>query len=254
MTIQKTKINQFKKIWAEANADAKSANRKALESGKILSELKQENYNGWVKFADENLKGIISRQQADKLIECYEGRYILKALGSNEPLTIGNMLNIIDKADDEIKVKAEKIKAEELAAEEQAKADRAAKAAELEAKRAEAETAKQAETKQPEIIEGDFVEIMPEPANDEDPLELLQSVIDEMQDHLQEVISDNESMVKVFESNDQLGTALSELKQAKETIRVLEERLRGLQNERNEAIRTAKMWRSKFEKLEKAAA
>ena len=60
-----------------------------------------------------------------------------------------------------------------------------------------------------------------------------------------------ESMVKVFESNDQLTTALAEVKKFQELARVLKESLNGSMNSENAAKRQAKMWKAKYEKLAK---
>lgn len=85
-----------------------------------------------------------------------------------------------------------------------------------------------------------------------------QSKEDELRDqlteigrNLQDTIADNESMARVFEADDKLAAALDEAKRYREQVRVLEERLRGLMNEKNEAIRLAKSWQRKFEKLER---
>ncbi|MCW5879703.1 MAG: hypothetical protein KIS91_02030 [Anaerolineae bacterium] len=62
----------------------------------------------------------------------------------------------------------------------------------------------------------------------------------ELADQLKETLEDNASMVKVFEANDKLAEAVGEIRRLMEIKRVLEERIRGLQNERNAAIRLAK--------------
>ncbi len=55
-------------------------------------------------------------------------------------------------------------------------------------------------------------------------------------------------------ADDALGTALKEVKRQAALIRILEERLRGLQSSCNEYMRLVKMWRKKFEKVTGAAA
>lgn len=74
------------------------------------------------------------------------------------------------------------------------------------------------------------------------------------QAEIERLAADNEMMGKVFDADDKLGAAMAELKQATEENRVLRERVNGLMNEKNAAVKQAKMWRNKFEKLEKAAA
>lgn len=58
-------------------------------------------------------------------------------------------------------------------------------------------------------------------------------------------------LTKVIESDDQLAAAMAENKRLTELCRVLEERMRGLQSSENAAKQAAKMWKNKFEKLEK---
>lgn len=82
-------------------------------------------------------------------------------------------------------------------------------------------------------------------------VEELRDQLSEISRNLQDTISDNESMARVFEADDKLAAALDEAKRYREQNRVLEERIRGLMNEKNEAIRLAKSWQRKFEKLER---
>lgn len=58
-------------------------------------------------------------------------------------------------------------------------------------------------------------------------------------------------LTKIIESDDQLSAAMSENKRLTELCRVLEERMRGYQSSENDAVRKAKMWKKKFEDLEK---
>jgi hypothetical protein len=76
----------------------------------------------------------------------------------------------------------------------------------------------------------------------------------EMASQQDELLAENIVLQKVEESNDPLKTALAEAKKFREMNRILEERIRGLQNEKNEAIRQAKMWQRKYEQATKAAA
>jgi hypothetical protein len=71
--------------------------------------------------------------------------------------------------------------------------------------------------------------------------------LEEMGSQLRTLLEDNESMSRVFEANDQVAAALAEAKRYREQNRILEERIRGLMNEKNEAIRHAKGWRRRFE-------
>jgi hypothetical protein len=64
-------------------------------------------------------------------------------------------------------------------------------------------------------------------------------------------IKDNESMVKIFEANDQLAAAAAEIKRLNALVVVLEERNRGMMNECNEAKRLARSWKNRCEKMER---
>jgi hypothetical protein len=69
---------------------------------------------------------------------------------------------------------------------------------------------------------------------------------------LEELQAENESMTRVLDANDQVIAALAEAKRYREQNRILEERIRGLMNEKNGAIRAAKSWQRKAEKANAA--
>jgi hypothetical protein len=87
------------------------------------------------------------------------------------------------------------------------------------------------------------------PASDE-----LREQISELAAMLEEVRADNESMVRVFEADDKVTAALAEAKRYREQLRIIESRVTGLTNEKNEAIRQARMWQRRCERLEKSGA
>lgn len=233
---------------------------------KLLEAKKKVPFGQWESWLKVNSELPFGHEQATKYMKVAANKLLVLEYFSDEN-SVNQLTKAIADATPEQLERAEKLKLELEEKARIAEEEKQRKAAELEAKRQEEEILKHVEVKQPEIIEGEFTEVKSqsggtnpcheeEPAKpdiDENPVDYMQSIIDELNEQLQEVLADNESMAKVFDANDQLAEALAELKKAKETIRVLEDRLRGLQNERNEAIRTAKMWRSKFEKLEKAA-
>jgi hypothetical protein len=82
----------------------------------------------------------------------------------------------------------------------------------------------------------------------------LREQISELAAMLDEVRADNESMARVFEADDKVTAALSEAKRYREQLRIVEGRITGLTSEKNEAIRQAKMWQRRCEKLEKSGA
>lgn len=65
---------------------------------------------------------------------------------------------------------------------------------------------------------------------------------------------DAERVRLILESDNALAAMTEKCKQQAAQIRILEERVRGLTNEAAQAIRLAKSWRTKFERMEKAAA
>lgn len=95
-------------------------------------------------------------------------------------------------------------------------------------------------------------EIADEPKEPE--LVALRSAHSELIQQAEETQADLDSLILVVESDDKLVAALAEAKRYREMNRILEERIRGLQNEKNEAIRQAKMWQRKYEQATRAAA
>lgn len=64
----------------------------------------------------------------------------------------------------------------------------------------------------------------------------------EIATQLEEAVAEAASLSAVVDSNEPAKTALAEAKKFREINRILEERIRGLMNEKNEAIRSAKYW------------
>lgn len=67
----------------------------------------------------------------------------------------------------------------------------------------------------------------------------------------QETLADNESMAKIFESDDKLAAAMAEIERLRAEINALKWQLNGAINKGNEAIKTAKAYQRKADKLEK---
>ena len=68
-----------------------------------------------------------------------------------------------------------------------------------------------------------------------------------------ELLEENSSMAAVFDEDERLSASMAEAKKLREMNRILEERIRGLMNEKNEAIRAAKSWQRKYEQAMRAA-
>ena len=231
-----SKISLFKKTWVSAQQDAKSANKKALEAGKILSELKEENIGSWTKFVEVELDGFIGIRQADKLIKCYENKLLISLVSNNEPLTINAMIKIIAEADHEQLAQVEQLKKEEELA-------KLAKLAVVDANK-------------DDVIDGVFEEVkkpapVPAPQIEEEftEVEELQGLLHEQHSVAKALQEDNDSLVKIFESSDQITQALKELHIAKEINRGLEGRINGFMVETRELKKAVNYWKSRCKKL-----
>jgi hypothetical protein len=79
----------------------------------------------------------------------------------------------------------------------------------------------------------------------------LRDRLNELADNLVDTVAENESMTRVFNAEDKIGAALVEAKRFREQVRILNERVNGLMNEKNEYIRLVKYWKRRAEKAEK---
>ena len=82
----------------------------------------------------------------------------------------------------------------------------------------------------------------------------LRAHIEELTATAKELLEENASMGAVMDADDKLAALTAENKKLRELNRVIGERINGLQNECNEAKRSAKYWQAKFLKLEKSYA
>jgi len=84
-----------------------------------------------------------------------------------------------------------------------------------------------------------------------------QAPVDDAQEEImrdyERLLADNQRLTAIVESTDAGKAALAEVKRLTEVVRVLEERNRGLMNEKNQALEQAKMWMRKAQRAEKAA-
>lgn len=98
----------------------------------------------------------------------------------------------------------------------------------------------------------------PEPAAEVEELqrekEEMRAQRDELAANLAQTVEDNESLAQMFEADDKLAEANRQIEQLRAENRVLRERLNGVMNEKNEAVRMAKSWQRKAEQAEKALA
>jgi len=89
------------------------------------------------------------------------------------------------------------------------------------------------------------------------PEEKPEAPVDDAQDDIlrdyENLVEENKTLRAIVESTDAGKAALAEVKRLTEVVRVLEERNRGLMNEKNQALEQAKMWMRKAQRAEKAA-
>lgn len=64
---------------------------------------------------------------------------------------------------------------------------------------------------------------------------------------------DAATMAMLLAADDKLAASVAEVRKLKAQVRILESRIQGLTNEAAQAVRLAKHWRSKFERLQKQA-
>jgi chromosome segregation ATPase len=73
----------------------------------------------------------------------------------------------------------------------------------------------------------------------------------EMADSLRAATEDNESMERIILADDRLTALMDEVKRFKEQARVSMARVRGITSELNDAKHYARLWKKKFDALEK---
>ena len=219
-----------------------------IELGETLIQAKiKAGHGGWNLFLNRNSElRFGSTEQARKIMLIAENKAIVLEFFNNEN-SINGLTNAINEATPEQIAQVEQLKKEE--------ADRIA-LAEANKALAEAKAAIDNAKKQDDVIDGVFVEVKkPAPVVEIEPefdeIEELRDLLDEQHSANKALQDDNDSLLKTFESNEPLTIALEELKKSNAMNRILNERINGLMNEKNEAIRNAKMWKGQFERLEK---
>ena len=79
----------------------------------------------------------------------------------------------------------------------------------------------------------------------------LKERLSEMAESLQEALDDNESMDRIVRADDRLQALMDEVKRFKELARVSVARVRGITSELNDVKHYARLWKKKFDALEK---
>jgi hypothetical protein len=233
----------------------------AIEIGEKLIEAKNlvphGHWESWLNRNSELRFG--TTNQASKFIKIARNKVLVLEFLTDET-SINNLTQAISDASPEQLEKVEQLKAE-------------AEQKRIEAEQAKAEKSESAK-KDIEAIDAEFTEVnpvtsahdpKPEPApkqepvaqaeeqhHEDDPKVLLMEIIDNQEVLIKELQSENMSLVKVFESNEQLTQALEEIKKVKAISKGYEDRMIGLQIERAQLMQAAKYWQKRAEKAEKA--
>jgi hypothetical protein len=230
----------------------------AFLMGDILVKVKEITPHGGFENAVKNeLQFAFGLRQAQKFMQISVNKTLALVVAEGDILSIDNLTKAITDATPEQLARAEELKREAEEKQAAIEQEKQQKIAEREAEKLEIPESIKTQV-EPDIIEGEFKElkvdaVIPEAKPEPEPTmeEQLTIMVEDLQAMNEELQKDNDSMVKIFEENDQLKAALNELKRVNELNRVLEERVRGLQNERNEMVRSVKYWKVRFEKLEK---
>jgi hypothetical protein len=219
-----------------------------IELGERLNEAKEiVPFGQWETWLNDNSELSFGRIQASKFMKIARNKTMVLEFFNNED-SVDNLTKAITDATPEQIFQVDKIKKEE--------ADRIA-LAEANKALAEAKAAIDNAKKQDDVIDGVFEEIKApeiEPEPEEDAEALLLNIVNDQEKMLKELISENTSLTKAFESNDPLMQALEDLRRTKEISKGFEDRMHGLQNERVNLMKQIKHWRTKYENLEKANA
>ena len=236
---QKQIVSGISKAFNKMESAKKGYVYSVIELGEKLNSAKEiVPFGHWEKWLNDSSELSFGRIQASKFMQIASNKTLVLEFFNDEN-SINSLTKAISDATPEQWEKVEQIKKKEELAE-------LAKLAVVELPKA----------KKDDVIDGVFVEVKkPAPVVEIEPefdeIEELRDLLDEQHSANKALQDDNDSMLKTFESNEPLTIALEELKKSNAMNRILNERINGLMNEKNEAIRNAKMWKGQFERLEK---
>ena len=244
---QKQIVSGISKAFNKMESAKKGYVYSVIELGEKLNLAKElVPHGGWEKFLNANSELAFGIAQAQKFMKVANNKALVLEFFDDEQ-SVDSLTRAIAN-----------VTPEQIAQVEQLKKDEADRIALAEANKAlaEAKAAIDNAKKQDDVIDGVFVEVKkPAPVVEIEPefdeIEELRGLLDEQHSANKALQDDNDSMLKTFESNEPLTIALEELKKSNAMNRILNERINGLMNEKNEAIRNAKMWKGQFERLEK---
>ena len=244
---QKQIVSGISKAFNKMESAKKGYVYSVIELGEKLNLAKElVPHGGWEKFLNANSELAFGIAQAQKFMKVANNKALVLEFFDDEQ-SVDSLTRAIAN-----------VTPEQIAQVEQLKKDEADRIALAEANKAlaEAKAAIDNAKKQDDVIDGVFVEVKkPVPVVEIEPefdeIEELRDLLDEQHSANKALQDDNDSLLKTFESNEPLTIALEELKKSNAMNRILNERINGLMNEKNEAIRNAKMWKGQFERLEK---
>ena len=244
---QKQIVSGISKAFNKMESAKKGYVYSVIELGEKLNLAKElVPHGGWEKFLNANSELAFGIAQAQKFMKVANNKALVLEFFDDEQ-SVDSLTRAIAN-----------VTPEQIAQVEQLKKDEADRIALAEANKAlaEAKAAIDNAKKQDDVIDGVFVEVKkPAPVVEIEPefdeIEELRDLLDEQHSANKALQDDNDSLLKTFESNEPLTIALEELKKSNAMNRILNERINGLMNEKNEAIRNAKMWKGQFERLEK---
>jgi hypothetical protein len=263
---EKNLISKMNRLWESAICDAQNSMKKLILLGDILIVEKEKKQHGeWEKRLDSaaesngknepavrfsnDIKLKFGMRQAQKVMQIAKNKALALQLCEIENLSINELTKAISEATPEQIEQARQIETQRRIESEKPMPEKPI-----------------TQKKQPEIIDGQFTEA---PKKQSQPTEIsqpekldpkdekitrLQEYVHELETVNRAVTDDNQSMVDIFDAHDQLSKAVKEITEKNRIIAGLELRLHGIQQEKNEAIRSAKYWKLRAEKLEKAAA
>ena len=236
---QKQIVSGISKAFNKMESAKKGYVYSVIELGEKLNSAKElVPFGHWEKWLNDSSELSFGRIQASKFMQIATNKTLVLEFFNDEN-SINSLTKAISDATPEQWEKVEQIKKEEELAE-------LAKLAVVELPKA----------KKDDVIDGVFVEVkkpapVPAPQIEEEftEVEELQGLLHEQHSVAKALQEDNDSLVKIFESSDQITQALKELHIAKEINRGLEGRINGFMVETRELKKAVTYWKSRCKKL-----
>lgn len=237
---QKQIVSGISKAFNKMESAKKGYVYSVIELGEKLNSAKQiVPYGKWQNWiAEHNSELCFGAIQASKFMQIASNKTLVLEFFNDEN-SINSLTKAISDATPEQWEKVEQLKKEEELAE-------LAKLAVVELPKA----------KKDDVIDGVFVEVkkpalVPAPQIEEEftEVEELQGLLHEQHSVAKALQEDNDSLVKIFESSDQITQALKELHISKEINRGLEGRINGFMVETRELKKAVNYWKSRCKKL-----